>query len=231
MRNIYLLIALLIGFGSASANVIINGTRFIYPENHKDIVMQLVNKGDQPALVQSWIDDGDMNSTPETAKVPFLLTPPVVKVSGHNGQQLRIKKLPAQLPGDRESVFYINILDIPPVPEHLTGQNTVQLAVKSRIKLFYRPAALTGKPEEAVNGLRLVADGHRLRLINNSPFHISIANIENPAKTKLLADSVMVAPFGEARASSKTAVTKGQRYQLFYVDDMGAYKSKVYISE
>lgn len=231
MRTLYLLLALLLGSGWASANVIINGTRFIYPEKSKEIVMQLVNKGDRPALVQSWIDDGDINSTPETANVPFLLTPPVVKVSGRNGQQLRIKKLPASLPGDRESVFYINVLDIPPVPEHLAGQNTVQLAVKSRIKLFYRPAALAGKPDDAVNGLRLLATGSGFRLVNNSPFHISIANIENSAKTKLLNDSVMVPPFGEARANSKAAIAKGQRYRLFYVDDLGAWKSKAYLSE
>lgn len=231
MRNLCLLIVLLLGAGAAPANVIINGTRFIYPEKNKEIVMQLVNKGEQPALVQSWIDDGDINSTPETAKVPFLLTPPVVKVSGRNGQQLRIKKLPAGLPGDRESVFYINVLDIPPVPEHLAGKNTVQLAVKSRIKLFYRPAALAGKPDDAVNGLRLQANDQGFLLINSSPFHISVANIESPAKTKLLSDSVMVPPFGQARASSTAAIAKGQPYRLIYVDDMGAYKSKACITE
>lgn len=231
MRNLCLLIVLLLGAGAAPANVIINGTRFIYPEKNKEIVMQLVNKGEQPALVQSWIDDGDINSTPETAKVPFLLTPPVVKVSGRNGQQLRIKKLPAGLPGDRESVFYINVLDIPPVPEHLSGKNTVQLAVKSRIKLFYRPAALAGKPDDAVNGLRLQANDHGFLLINSSPFHISVANIESPAKTKLLSDSVMVPPFGQVRAGSTAAIAKGQPYRLIYVDDMGAYKSKACITE
>lgn len=113
MRKIIMLASLLLSAGNAWANIVINGTRVLYPENNKEVIVQLINTGDAPALVQSWIDDGDINSTPETANVPFLLSPPVVKVSEHNGQQLRIKKLPANLPGDRESVFFLNVLDIP----------------------------------------------------------------------------------------------------------------------
>lgn len=63
----------------------------------------------------------------------------MIKVNEHNGQQLRIKKLPSSLPADRESVFFLNVLDIPPRPENLQNQNTVQLAIKSRIKLFTGP--------------------------------------------------------------------------------------------
>ncbi|WP_163540299.1 fimbrial biogenesis chaperone, partial [Klebsiella pneumoniae] len=84
-------------------------------------------------------------------------------VNEHNGQQLRIKKLPSSLPADRESVFFLNVLDIPPRPENLQNQNTVQLAIKSRIKLFYRPAALKGTLDDAVAKLTLAAEGDRFR--------------------------------------------------------------------
>ena len=86
MRKIIMLASLLLSAGNAWANIVINGTRVLYPENNKEVIVQLINTGDAPALVQSWIDDGDINSTPETANVPFLLSPPVVKVSEHNGQ-------------------------------------------------------------------------------------------------------------------------------------------------
>lgn len=73
--------------------------------------------------------------------------------------------------------FFLNVLDIPPRPENLQNQNTVQLAIKSRIKLFYRPAALKGTLDDAVAKLTLAADGDRFRITNNSPFHITVANI------------------------------------------------------
>jgi P pilus assembly chaperone PapD len=230
MRKVILLAFLLLGTGYSWANIVINGTRVLYPENNKEVIVQLINTGDAPALVQSWIDDGDINSTPETAKVPFLLSPPVVKVNEHNGQQLRIKKLPANLPGDRESVFFLNVLDIPPKPENVQNQNTVQLAIKSRIKMFYRPAALTGTLDDATKKLTLIASGKQFRIVNESPFHITVANISQ-GKTKLLQESPMVSPFGQLTVATKNAVTRGQTYQLMYVDDLGAYKTRTLISQ
>ncbi|EKI0254623.1 molecular chaperone [Enterobacter asburiae] len=230
MRKVILLAFLLLGTGYSWANIVINGTRVLYPENNKEVIVQLINTGDAPALVQSWIDDGDINSTPETAKVPFLLSPPVVKVNEHNGQQLRIKKLPANLPADRESVFFLNVLDIPPKPENVQNQNTVQLAIKSRIKMFYRPAALTGTLDDATKKLTLIASGKQFRIVNESPFHITVANISQ-GKTKLLQESPMVSPFGQLTVATKNAVTRGQTYQLMYVDDLGAYKTRTLISQ
>lgn len=231
MHKAILLAVLMLGSCVSWANIVINGTRVIYPEKKKEVVVQLINNGDAPALVQSWIDDGDIHSTPETANVPFLLSPPVIKVNANNGQQLRIKKLPANLPTDRESVFFLNVLDIPPTPEHLQNVNTVQLAIKSRIKLFYRPATLTDTLDKAVSSLKLRADENRFQIVNNSPFHITVANIESPAKQKLLAESLMVSPFSSATVTAKSPVKREQRYQVMYVDDLGAYKTLPVISQ
>ncbi|MGS9149438.1 fimbria/pilus periplasmic chaperone, partial [Salmonella enterica subsp. enterica serovar Infantis] len=53
------------------------------------------------------------------------------------------------LPRDRESGFYLNVLDIPSRPETEESEtdggpiNYLQLAVRSRIKLFFRPDTLS----------------------------------------------------------------------------------------
>ena len=198
MRKAILLAGLLLSTGHSWANIVINGTRVLYPENNKEVIVQLMNTGDAPALVQSWIDDGDINSTPETANVPFLLSPPVIKVNEHNGQQLRIKKLPSSLPADRESVFFLNVLDIPPRPENLQNQNTVQLAIKSRIKLFYRPSGLKGEPAEAPAKLTWKLNNAQLQVNNPTPYYVSFNGvaIESGGKSYKV-DSSMVAPFGQ----------------------------------
>ncbi len=230
MKIAILLTVLFFSTAQSWANIVINGTRIIYSEKNKDVIVQLINAGGEPSLVQSWIDDGDINSTPETARVPFLLSPPVIKVSEHNGQQLRIKKLSANLPVDRESIFFLNILDIPPKPENLQNQNTVQLAIKSRIKLFYRPASLKGTIDSALEKVTLFADEDHINISNNSPFHITIANIIR-GKTKLLDESPMISPFGKLTIATKHNVKRGQRLQLMYVDDLGAYKTRNFISQ
>ncbi|MBP6122412.1 MULTISPECIES: fimbrial biogenesis chaperone [Providencia] len=229
--RLLILFCLLFSVNSVFANVVVNGTRVIYPASNKETIVQLINNGNDPALVQSWIDDGDINSTPETANVPFLLSPPVVKVSGNAGQQLRIKKLPTSLPTDRESVFYLNVLDIPPTPEHLQGQNTMQLAIKTRIKLFYRPSTLHGSVEDALSAVETKVENQGFRINNTSPFHITIANISDEKGQKLLSESFMVAPFSNTFAPAKVPVKQGKNYSLLYVDDLGAYKNKSVVAK
>jgi len=230
MRQYLIFAGLFLSSACAYANIVINGTRVIYPEKNRDVIVQLVNNGSDPSLVQAWIDDGDINSTPETANVPFLLSPPVVKVSGNNGQQLRIQKVGAALPGDRESVFYLNVLDIPPTPESLQGSNTLQLAIKSRIKLFYRPTALKPSVNAITDFIELHAEGRGFKVVNNSPYFFTLANVDQANKKHLLVDSVMVAPFSSAFAASNAAVSKNTLYTLMYIDDLGAYKSRAVTS-
>ncbi|SMP60884.1 P pilus assembly protein, chaperone PapD [Serratia sp. CC22-02] len=226
MKQCLIFVGLFFSSFFADANIVINGTRVIYPEKNKDVIVQLVNNGNDPALVQAWIDDGDINSTPETANVPFLLSPPVVKVAGNNGQQLRIQKMGATIPGDRESVFYLNVLDIPPTPENLQGVNTLQLAIKSRIKLFYRPAGLSSNANAITDFIELQAAGAGFKVINKSPYFFTLANVDQKGKKNLLVDSVMVAPFSSLFAATKSGVSRNVPYTLLYIDDLGAYKSK-----
>ena len=51
------------------------------------------------------------------------------------------------------------------------------------------------------------------------------------SKSKLLQESPMVSPFGQLTVATKSAVTRGQTYQLMYVDDLGAYKTRTLISQ
>lgn len=64
----------------------------------EEITVQLMNEGSRSSLVQSWIDDGDTSLPPEKIHVPFVMSPPVAKVSGGSGQQLKIKQLANTLP-------------------------------------------------------------------------------------------------------------------------------------
>ena len=50
------------------------------------------------------------------------------------------------LPQDRETVYWLNVLEIPPKPKAGSdaAEDDLQLAVRSRLKLFYRPKGLQG---------------------------------------------------------------------------------------
>ena len=126
----------------AHAGIVIYGTRIIYPAEHKEVMVQLMNQGNRSSLMQAWIDDGDTSLPPEKIQVPFMLTPPVAKIGANSGQQVKIKIMPNKLPTNKESIFYLNVLDIPPNSPEQEGKNALKFAMQNRIKLFYRPAGI-----------------------------------------------------------------------------------------
>lgn len=60
------------------------------------------------------------------------------------------------LPKDRESVFWFNVLEVPPKPDaaKAANQSLLQLAFRTRIKLFYRPEGLSGISSDAPLALK-----------------------------------------------------------------------------
>ncbi len=97
-------------------SVVIMGTRVVYPATQKSISIRLNNDNESPALVQSWLDDGDAAAPPESVHVPFIITPPIFRMDSKSGQTVRIVYTGESLPKDRESLFYLNVLDIPAKP-------------------------------------------------------------------------------------------------------------------
>lgn len=131
-----LLAGLFIAMQPAHAGVVIFGTRVVYPAEKQEVVVQLMNHGARSSLVQSWIDDGNTSLPPEKINVPFLLSPPVARITGNSGQQLRIKKLANKLPANKESLFYLNVLDIPPNTPGSEGANTLRFAMQTALSFF-----------------------------------------------------------------------------------------------
>ncbi|WP_146673271.1 fimbria/pilus periplasmic chaperone, partial [Salmonella enterica] len=116
---------------AGQADIIISGTRIIYDANKKDVSVRLENKGKSPLLVQNWIDLGNDNAEPGSIKAPFAATPPVSRIESKRGQSIKIMYTGAEsLPKDRESVFWFNVLEVPPKADtsQEENKNLLQLA-------------------------------------------------------------------------------------------------------
>lgn len=226
MKRRFFFLMMLILSGNAAANIVINGTRLIYHEENDSITVQLNNNSQTSSLAQSWTDDGDINATPENSHSPFYVYPPIVKIDGMQGQQLKIKKNNEKLPDDRESVFYLSVLDIPATPANAKGKSVLQVALRSRIKLFYRPAGLTANPETVIDNIQWKLNGDHLSVTNNSPYHFTIAAVNaNDSSHTWLAASEMIPPFSEKQLPLKNKPA-ARNASVTYVDDYGVYKSK-----
>jgi chaperone protein EcpD len=163
----------------AAAGVVVNGTRVVYPADKREVTISLHNPGETPSLVQAWLDAGDPNSKPGESKVPFVLTPPLFRLDPTKVQTLRLVYTHDALPGDRESLFWLNVLDVPPRAAVNTElPNQLELAFKHRMKVFFRPAGLTGAAADAPARLTwkaLTRDGKLsgLQVNNPTPYHVA----------------------------------------------------------
>jgi chaperone protein EcpD len=232
IRRLALAASVVLLGSQALAGVVITGTRVIYPASHKEVTVKLNNNGGLPALVQAWIDTGDMASSPSSSSAPFVLSPPVFRIDPSKGQSLRMMFTGSPLPQNKEAVFWLNVLEIPPAPEAASDANTLQMAFRSRIKIFFRPAGLPGDPTEAMGQIqwKLVRAAHgkhlALQAFNPSAFHVSLANVSVVANSRHIAsEDGMVGP-GETQTfdlkEPNAVVPAGASVEFNAINDYGA---------
>ena len=222
------LLALLIPFSAANAEIIIHGTRAVYPSDAREITLQVTNTGKSPALVQAWIDEGDAKATPDQSKAPFIITPPITRVEAEKGQYLRITSLPTAnaLSKTQETLFWLNVLDIPPKPstkdKAAAPDNFLQLAIRSRIKFFYRPSGIKEDVALAPEKIQWSSQGNNLLIKNPTPFHITITTIAQEhlgKKVDVLSEGLMLAPFSEQKIALKNSNIKDMTFTT--INDYG----------
>lgn len=215
--------------GVAEAGVVIDATRVIYPAPRREVSITLHNTGAAPALIQAWIDAGDAQALPGDAASPFVLTPPLFRVDPAKGQTLRLIYSGDPLPTDRESVFWLNVLDIPPrVAADPNAPNRLEMAFRHRLKILFRPEHLTGKAADAAKAVTwsVVRSGDQVALEarNPTPYHVSLASAEASSRgTAIAAQTDMLAPFSTRQFALPGVLPAGPitiRYS--FVDDFGA---------
>lgn len=189
--------------GAVNANVVISTTRVIYPAEASEVTVSLSNAGQHPSLVQVWIDDGGADVAVEQLQVPLSLTPALFRLEPGKGQTLRLFQGEHSLPADRESLYWLNVLDIPPKAQG----NALQVSLRSRIKLLYRPKGLPGTASQAAQTLswRLVKynDAWMLEAHNPSRFFVNLSEL-----------AVQVGTRRHEAASSHIAPMSTQRFAV-----------------
>ncbi|MBB3226979.1 chaperone protein EcpD [Luteibacter sp. Sphag1AF] len=221
--------------GQARSGVIISGTRVVYSSEEKEVTVKLTNKGERPVLVQAWLDSGDSSLSPEQAKVPFVLSPPVFRMEGGKGQAVRLVYTDEPLPKDKETLFWFNVLEIPPKAGK-DATNALQFALRTRIKVFFRPEGLHGEVESAASQLtwKLARNDASsdviLEVVNPTPYHVSFSEVglmagDRSARSR---NGGMVLPRGTTTfpLPDSSGMNLGEaRAHFKVINDYGAVKS------
>ena len=215
------ILALAAGFWlpHVQAGVNVGATRVIYQSKEKEANLSLSNSGEDgvPYLVQSWVSPYDNR---DDSADEFIITPPLFRLDAKGQNILRIIATNAPtLPTDKESLFLLNVKAIPAKSAEQSNQNVLQIALKTTIKLFYRPAGLQGSLEDAVKNLQWRAEGGKLTVHNPSGFNVVVSDllINNTASKDI---PEVIKP--GSTVTTGTAVKNSDTLVLSYINEYGS---------
>jgi len=196
---------------TCQASITVGGTRLIYNASENEASLPVSNTQDGvPYLIQSWVE----LSKNSEGQVPFIVTPPLFRLdAGHENTLRIIYTGEKKLPENRESVFWLNVKSIPSMTR--SDENRLLIAVKTRMKIFYRPALLASElAGEAWEKLKFEPRGEHLLIINPTPFYVSLYSLK--VGDKSISQPPMISPF-----SSETVAGIGKQVTWKAINDFG----------
>ena len=120
MRCLFLFIAAVAACAVLSArptaaSVVVSATRVVHEGEARDVSVRLANKRNGPALVEVWMERADFDAA-QGQPPAFVPTPPLFRIESGRGQVVRLQRTQAPLPAERESLFWLHVLDVRPIP-------------------------------------------------------------------------------------------------------------------
>lgn len=185
-----LLAALWAWLETAQGAVSLSGTRLVFDGRFVETSIEVRNRDDREVLLQVWLTDGQQDNDSPDAALPFVVTPHLLRLPGHGREQVRVLYQGQGMPADRESLLHLYALEIPRRGE---GSQQLNIALRQRINVFYRPKDLPGDATQTAQMLqwRRHADGV-LQLRNPTPFHATLQDIR--INGVQLSDYLLLAP-------------------------------------
>ena len=205
---------------TAQAAIALDRTRVIFDGGVQSVSLSVSNQNKQlPYLAQGWLEDEQGNKI----QSPLTVLPPVQRIEPGKPSQVKIQALPAakMLPQDRETLYYFNLRESPPKSNK---PNSLQIALQTRIKLFYRPAAIAPERNAAPwqEQLTLSKQGDKYIVNNPTPYYVTLVDAASrkDAEGAKGFEPFMVPPKSSAPLTV-SAGSVGNSPVLTYINDYG----------
>nr|WP_324151394.1 fimbria/pilus periplasmic chaperone [Citrobacter portucalensis] len=199
----------------ANAALSMDAVRYIFPGDKESVTITVSNGDNRTFGGQAWVD----NIQEKDTRPSFVVTPSFFRVEPAGKQVLRIIRA-TELPQDRESVYWLNLQDIPPAMEG----SGLAVALRTRVKLFYRPVALMKGREGAESHISLHQGPGSLMLTNTTPYIFAISGVSDSSGRALTLSPDSAEKLLMFRPGDTVPVPAGMS-KVSSVDDYGAVKT------
>ncbi len=164
-----------LAMSNAWAALSVDQSRYIFEGDKEAVSIVVENASPKTYGGQTWIE----NIKETDLRPTFVVTPPFFKVPGNGKQVLRVIKALEQMPEDKESIYWVSLQEIPPKNK----DGGLSVALRTKVKLLYRPASLMDGRKNAETGLSTKIIDGQTQLVNTTPYIFAIADVlgENDA--------------------------------------------------
>ncbi|MEC6824672.1 fimbrial chaperone [Photobacterium piscicola] len=166
------------------ASFVLDGTRYIYDGTIKNIAVQITNDSNNSYGGQVWIENSDQPIN----NIFFIPAPAFFTLAKNQIQIDSIINVNDDLPKNKESLFYLNVQEI---PLKSTTDNSLQIAMNTRVKLIYRPKAIINDRAGAENKINIISKDGDIYLNNPTPYYFAITSVTDNNKPLQLSSVIM----------------------------------------
>ncbi len=179
-----------------------------------EVSLEVRNAGKAETLLQTWLSDargGDDTPPDQRRSLPFVVTPPLSRLAVDGRQALRILYHGSGMPQDRESLMHLYVLEVPRREE---GHRQLNIAVRQRINVFYRPQGLAGDPAETARVFQAASKAGVLKINNPTPYYASLEAVRLDGIP--LERYVLLAPGGQVELTLPGRISSFMQHRLLY---------------
>lgn len=181
--------------------------------NSQSIVIS--NSAETPFLAQAWIEDGNG----QKITTPLAALPILQRINPGQDKQLKLSIMGdvSLLPKDRETMFFLNVLGVPP-KDGSAGGAQVNVVVQSKMKLFYRPSGLPAyKNNGWVEEVVARKSGNSLSLENPTPYYVIVYAFSGQGGRTIEKD-IILKPF----STEQVNINVPNSFVMMIINDQGA---------
>ncbi|ARZ01230.1 fimbrial chaperone [Yersinia ruckeri] len=209
---------LMLVMSQAMAAFSLNGTRFIYEGGKKNTSFEVSNGAKETYGGQVWVDNTDQAKD----SVSLVPSPPFFKVKPGQKQIVRLMNVNPNLPKDRESLFWLNVQEVPPVQENNEG-SVLAIAMNTQVKVFYRPKTLMDGRKDAEKNIKVGTENGRTVLKNPTPYYFAVVKVNHNGSEVKLSKAMMdalaqMAPYSEVSLGN---MNLGSEVTVTAINDWG----------
>lgn len=199
-------------------------TRIIFNEKgNKGSSVSFVNNTNKTYLIAPAVYEADKNGNKsEVRSSAFVVSPFLKKTQPFSESVLKVVRIGGKLPDDTESLFYLSSVLIPSYPQSAPEQIVVDVGYMWNMKILYRPLSLKNeKISKSLEKLKVLKEGNRIKLVNNSPLWMTIVNVRVNNRAVKEGDGIMISPYSSALLNETLPSATSVSLQL--VDESGHY--------